>query len=109
MKEEMQMSRVHPITIKVLQEKSRRTGPAEGVGGQDTVERLTIEEINNGCLYCFWCVEPLSHGNSKSGFHSVALHQEKEPGKSGPSPEECTRKDYLLNKIQKSAKCQQHF
>lgn len=55
------MSRVQPITIKVLQEKSRRTGPAEGEGERHTktaeeraAERLTIEESNNEHLFGCW-------------------------------------------------------
>lgn len=81
------MSRVQPITIKVLQEKSRRTGPAEGEGERHTkaaeeraAERLTIEESNNERLFGCRSVESsaLTEAQTLSFcLHSVGLLQEK--------------------------------
>lgn len=81
------MSRVQPITIKVLQEKSRRTGPAEGKGERHTktaeeraAERLTIEESDNERLFGCWRKSMKSSALMEIQtvwLHSVGLHRKK--------------------------------
>lgn len=83
-KEEMQMSRVQPITIKVLQEKNRRTGLAAGEGGRNTktaeeraAERLTMGDRNKEPLFGCWGERALDSHEKSNTCYFLGLHQEK--------------------------------
>lgn len=97
------MSRIQPITIKVLQEKSRRTGPAEGEGERHTktseeraAERLTIDESNNERLFGCWRKSVESSALTKTQTAAYILwgfSKKKERGKSLPSSQARSIKD----------------
>lgn len=106
------MGRVQPITIKVLQEKSRRTGPAEGEGEQHTkaaeeraAERLTIEESNNECL--FGCRRKSMESSALTETQTLAyilwgFSRRKEGGNKRPSSRPGVHKRFPCEKKKKT-------